>query len=156
MTREQITLVKQSFEQLAVDTDGFAALFYSRLFLLDPGLKLLFRGDMKQQGKKLTMAIASVVRGLDRPGDVLPLVRQLAVRHLDYGVKPEHYPLAGAVLFWSLEQGLGKAFTADVRTAWTAAFEQLSKTMLEAAYGRAAKPLGAIALEEAARRAGAS
>jgi len=136
MTRDQITLVKQSFEQIAEDPDGFAALFYSRLFLLDPGVKLLFRGDMKDQGRKLATAIGSVVRGLDRPADVLPVARRLAVRHLDYGVKVEHYPLVGAVLFWTLEQGLGAAFTTDVRRAWTAAFELLSKTMIEAAYGR--------------------
>jgi hemoglobin-like flavoprotein len=38
---------------------------------------------------------------------VLPAASALAKRHVEYGVKPADYTSDGAVLLWTLEQGLG-------------------------------------------------
>ena len=46
-----------------------------------------------------------------------------------YGVRDEHYATVGSALVWTLEQGLGDAFTLDVRKAWTAAYGVLANTM---------------------------
>lgn len=138
MTPQQIALVRQSFAQVSGNSDAVAALFYSRLFLLEPSLKPMFRTDMKVQGGKLMTAIGAVVDGLDEPAQLLPVVRKMALRHLDYGVKAHHYDLIGAVLMWTLEQGLGRDFTREVRQAWSTAYRLLSATMIEAAYTRAA------------------
>ena len=58
-------------------------------------------------------------------------MRQLGQRHADYGVQPYHYETVGAALLWTLEQGLGDCFTADVRSAWAAAYGLLSSVMQE-------------------------
>jgi nitric oxide dioxygenase len=45
-------------------------------------------------------------------------------------VAAEHYAPVGAALIWTLEQGLGDAFTAETREAWIAAYTLLSGVMI--------------------------
>jgi hemoglobin-like flavoprotein len=140
MTPEQVHLVKDSFRDVLSIRTAAAALFYERLFTIDPGLRALFPAtDMEQQGNKLMSALAFVVHGLDRAETILPAVRQLAERHVGYGVKDEHYASVGQALIETLAGGLGNAFTTDVRAAWQAAYALLSTVMIEAA----GKPIAA-------------
>ncbi len=111
-----------------------AALFYGRLFELDPTLKPLFKSDMKVQGQKLMSMIAAAVGGLRSLEQIVPAVQALARRHVEYGVQASHYATVGAALLWTLEQGLGSDFTPEAREAWTACYGLLATTMQEAAY----------------------
>jgi len=43
-----------------------------------------------------------------------------AMKHVSYGVKPEHYAPVGVALLWTLERGLGTEWTPDLAAAWTA------------------------------------
>jgi nitric oxide dioxygenase len=133
MTPEQVHLVKSSFAKVAAIKDQAAALFYRRLFELDPGLRPLFRGDMAAQGARLMAALGGVVTSLDQLARVLPGIRELGRRHADYGVRPEHYATVGEALMWTLEQGLGTEFTRATRRAWTDAYAHLAWTMIAAA-----------------------
>src|SRR5215468_1011208 len=65
MTPGQVALVQESFAKIAPIREHAAALFYDRLFAIDPGTRPLFRGDMKRQGAKLMAAIKAVVKSLD-------------------------------------------------------------------------------------------
>ena len=67
--QSQIELVKNSFKKVEAIADAAAALFYGRLFELDPSLRALFKGDLKKQGRLLMQMIATAVRGLDRIDD---------------------------------------------------------------------------------------
>lgn len=134
MTPEQIKLVQDSFAKVAPIADKAAEIFYSTLFTMDPSLKKLFKGDMKEQGKKLMASIKMVVLGLNNLPAILPGVNALAVRHVAYGVKKEHYDTVGAALISTLEKGLGDAFTPDVKKSWLEAYTILSSTMIKAAY----------------------
>jgi hemoglobin-like flavoprotein len=133
MNAQQIELVNRSYELVDPIAETAAALFYGRLFELDPSLRPLFRGDLKAQGKKLMAAIKMVVMGLEKPETILPAARSLGQRHTGYGVQNSHYATVGAALLWTLEQGLADAFTADVKEAWTAAYTLLATVMQEAA-----------------------
>jgi nitric oxide dioxygenase len=133
MTRTQIALVQSTFAAVAPQADAVAALFYSRLFDLDPSLKRLFSSDMTEQGRKLMKMLALAVNGLDRLDDLVPAVRSLGVRHAAYGVVDAHYDTVGDALLWTLEQGLGAGFTPDVREAWTSVYGALASTMKNAA-----------------------
>jgi len=133
MTPEQIELVKSSWAKVLPIADTAAELFYGKLFNLDPSLKPLFKGDMKEQGRKLMKMINTAVSSLDRLDAVLPGVQQLGIRHIAYGVKDEHYDTVGAALLWTLEAGLGEAFTADTRAAWATVYGVLAGTMKSAA-----------------------
>lgn len=133
MTPEQIALVKDSFTKVLPIKDAAAAAFYDRLFTLDPALKPLFKGDMAEQGRKLMMAIGTVVASLDRLDTVLPTVQAMARRHVGYGVQDSHYATVGAALLDTLAGAFGPAFTPELRDAWAIAYGALSGAMIEAA-----------------------
>lgn len=133
MTPEQIALVRTSFAQVVPIREAAAGLFYGRLFELDPSLKPLFKGDLKEQGVKLMAMIGTAVGGLDRLDSIEPTVQALGKRHVSYGVQAAHYDTVAAALLWTLEQGLGAAFTPDVKAAWTSAYGILAGTMKDAA-----------------------
>lgn len=133
MTPEQIQLVRSTFAKVAAIQDKAAALFYRRLFELDPSLRPLFKGDMTAQGARLMAALGGVVGSLDQLERVLPALRELGRRHGAYGVQPEHYATVGEALIWTLEQGLGAAFTRETRRAWIDAYARLAWTMIAAA-----------------------
>jgi hemoglobin-like flavoprotein len=103
----------------------------------------MFKGDMKEQGQKLMKMIATAVNGLDRLDSIVPAVQDLGRRHVGYGVRPEHYDTVGAALLQTLEQGLGSAFTPEVKQAWATVYGVLAATMKDAAYG--SRPIAAAA-----------
>ncbi len=136
MTPEQIALVKDSFAKVAPISAQAADLFYGRLFEVAPQVRALFPDEMAEQKRKLMATLAVVVNALDKLDTVLPAVSQLAKKHVDYGAKPEHYPVVGGALLWTLEQGLGEHWTPEVAQAWTEAYALLSGFMIEQAYGQ--------------------
>ena len=135
MTPENQALVRDSFAKVVPIAPQAAALFYGRLFVLDPSLKPLFKGDMTEQGRKLMATLAVVVNGLTNLETILPAASALAKRHVGYGVKPIHYPIVGEALLWTLERGLGADWTPELATAWGDAYGVLSDYMVSEAYG---------------------
>ena len=140
MTPEQKALVQSSFAQVAPIKEAAADLFYGRLFELDPSLRPLFKGDIKEQGAKLMAMIATAVKGLDRLEAIIPAIQSLGRRHAGYGVTAGHYDTVAGALLWTLEKGLGPAFTDDVRAAWAACYRILADTMKQAAVEAQAAP----------------
>ena len=133
MTPQQIALVRSSFAEVSPIADSAAKLFYSRLFELDPSLRPLFRNSLDAQGSKLMNMIAGAVCLLDQPEKLMPVVRNLGRRHTGYGVEDGHYETVGAALLWTLEKGLGAAFTPEVENAWIAVYGVLADNMKMAA-----------------------
>jgi len=133
LTVHQKTLVQDSFAIVAPIADDAAALFYRRLFELDPSLQRMFRGDMAEQRRKLMQMLTAAVKGLDRLDQLVPVVQDLGRRHATYGVEDRHYETVGAALLWTLEKGLGKAFTPETKEAWATVYGILATTMQDAA-----------------------
>jgi len=136
MTSEQVALIQQSFAKVAPISDQAAMIFYDRLFEIAPPVKAMFPHDMTEQRKKLMATLAVVVNGLSNLESVLPAASASAKRHVSYGAKPEHYPVVGSALLWTLEKGLGSGWTPDVADAWGAAYGTLSGFMISEAYGQ--------------------
>ncbi len=135
MTPQQVKLVQDSFAKVAPISEQAAVLFYDRLFATAPDVRTMFPDDMREQRKKLMATLAVVVGGLSNLDRVLPAASALAKKHVGYGVKADHYAPVGAALLWTLEQGLGAAWTSELKTAWTAAYTTLSGYMIGEAYG---------------------
>ena len=108
MNPTQIKLVQDSFAKVAPISEQAAVMFYDRLFEVAPSVKAMFPIDMTEQRKKLMATLAVVVNGLSNLEAVLPAASALAKRHVSYGAKPEHYPVVGGALLWTLEKGLGR------------------------------------------------
>ena len=133
MTPSQIKLVQASFAQVAPIAATAADLFYGRLLEIAPQVRAMFPEDISEQKKKLMAMLGTVVAGLNNLDTLMPAVRALGRRHGGYGVKAQHYAPVGSALLWTLEKGLGAAFTPDVKDAWATAYIVLSTTMIDAA-----------------------
>ena len=129
MNSAQINLVQSTFAEIRPVSVVAAELFYARLFELDPTLRPLFKGDLTHQGRMLLSLLGAAVSGLTNIELLAPIVQRLGAHHIHYGVQDEHYATVGTALLWTLEQCLGKAFTPDVRDAWTTAYALLADAM---------------------------
>jgi hemoglobin-like flavoprotein len=134
VTPQQVSLVQQSFSKVAPIAPQAADLFYGRLFEVAPQVRSLFPDDLSEQKKKLMGMLAIVVTGLDKLDTILPAASALAKRHVAYGASPDHYPVVGGALLWTLEKGLGEAWTPELAEAWTDAYATLSGFMIAEAY----------------------
>ena len=134
MTKEQILLVKKSWNIFReIDPVLVGDVFYSKLFFDMPYLKHLFHAPQTEQAKKLVEMLSVIVGRLDKLEELTRDIRQLAIRHVQYGVKEQHYKVVGTALLWTLQQGLGNDWNEKVGEAWAACFQILSETMINAA-----------------------
>lgn len=133
MTPEKIKLVQESFEKVAPIADKAADIFYDRLFEIAPSVRPMFPADMSDQKGKLMQTLGVAVNNLHQVETILQTVQELGKKHVSYGVKDEHYDTVGEALLYTLEKGLGDAFTPDVKEAWTETFVTVAGVMKEAA-----------------------
>lgn len=132
MTIRQIELIEDSWDFVITNAAGAAQLFYQRLFQESPHLKDLFKGDMREQERKLTSLITFAVRKLRNIEEIVDDVKALGTRHHGYGVKTEDYNDVALALLWTLEQGLGTRWNDEVCDAWTTLYGLLAETMRSA------------------------
>ena len=134
MTDLNLDVIRSTWAQVLPIADQAADLFYGRLFEIAPEVEPLFAStDMSAQKGKLLSALNLAVQNADNPGALVPVLEDMGRRHVAYGVKDEHYDAVGAALIWTLEQGLGEAFTKEARAAWTGVYGLVSGTMRRAA-----------------------
>lgn len=126
-------LVQNTFAKVEPIAEAVAEMFYNRLFEIDPSLRELFKGDMKEQGRKLMDILKVAVNGLDNLDKIVPMVKVLGQRHAEFGVQDAHYATVAQALLWTLEQGLKDDFTPEVKDAWTNVYTLLAETMIGAA-----------------------
>jgi hemoglobin-like flavoprotein len=104
--------------------------FYERLFEIDVTAQRLFSAvDLPEQRQKLIKALTAVVQGLDDIEGLVPTLKDLGRRHARYGVTHGHYDAVGAALLWTIEHGLGSAWTPEVGSAWSDAYGLLADVM---------------------------
>ena len=140
MTPAQKLLIRKSWAKVVPIADQAATLFYQRLFEIDPSVRALFRDtDMSSQRKKLLQVLNVAVSSLDNLGALAKTVEDLGRRHAGYGVKDSHYDSVGVALLWTLEQGLGSAWTTDTAVAWKEVYGFLSTVMRHAQQEASAK-----------------
>jgi nitric oxide dioxygenase len=130
ITPTQVQLVQSSFQHVVPIADVAGLLFYERIFTLAPEARALFGDDIALQASRTMAAVKTAVDGLDEIEHVAPFLVRLGARHVRYGVVPAHFDLVGEALLWTLEQGLGEAFTPEVHDAWAAAFGIIARAML--------------------------
>ena len=130
MTPEQKQLVKDSWSKVMPIKETAADLFYTRLFETCPEVKPYFKGDMQEQGRKLMAMLNTLVTGLDDLEGLLEPLRRSGMAHAAYGVRAEDYDKVGEAFLWTLERGLGDAFTSEVRQAWKVVYGTVAAVMI--------------------------
>lgn len=137
MTPIEKSLVQESWRQVAPIADSAAAMFYSRLFEVSPEIQGLFTDvDLRRQGRRLTQVLTSIIEDLDAIETRLPDLAALGRRHADYGVTDAHYATVGEALLWTLQRGLGGAWTEEVADAWAVAYGLVAGVMQSATPAR--------------------
>jgi hemoglobin-like flavoprotein len=133
--------VRRSWKLVVPIGETAADLFYKRLFEQHPEYRRLFSEDLRAQKRKLLQMLAFIVKSLTWPDaawredvapdeDLLLVVLALGRRHTQlYKIPPESYAAVGEALIWTLDYGLGEAFTDEVKEAWLNVYTLLSKTM---------------------------
>ena len=132
VTSRQKALVQDSFVSLAPVAEDVMTLFYGRLFELDPALRQMFPDNMVSQHRKLAQMLTAAVKGLDHLEQLIPVLQDLGRRHAAYGVTESHFATVGTSLLWTLEKGLGRAFTPELKEAWATVYGVLATVMIDA------------------------
>jgi len=141
ITETEKDAIRRSWKLVVPIGETAADLFYKRLFELRPEYRALFPEDLRAQKRKLLQMLAFIVKSLTWPEsawredvppdeDLLLVVLALGRRHSElYKIPPESYATVGEALVWTLDYGLGEAFTPEVRDAWLHVYTLLSKAM---------------------------
>jgi serine/threonine protein kinase/hemoglobin-like flavoprotein/class 3 adenylate cyclase len=129
-----VYLVQTTFDRIGDQAPSFAQAFYDELFRTHPSAAPMFEHtDMERQRRMLTDTIGFAVRGLDDFAQVESAVRDLGLRHVDYGVSLTDYKFVGQALLGTLRRFLGEEFTPEVELAWREIYSTLVRTMVGAA-----------------------
>jgi nitric oxide dioxygenase len=140
LTQSDVTVIRDSFALVARDAPGATACFYGHLFALAPDLRPLFPADMTAQGEKLATALSVVARLAGDFETLAPILDVLAVRHVAYGARPEHYPVVGAALLQMLDERVPMPRPDSLLDAWGKAFAAISARMIAAAEAAGDRP----------------
>lgn len=131
LTAKEIALIKKSWISIQkIDPLIIADVFYTRLFYENPELRKLFSQDMEAQYKKLIDMLNTIITRLEKLDELKGDIVQMAKRHVNYGVMPEHYNMVGKALLWTLQKTLGAGWNAELRAAWVNCYAVLSGTMI--------------------------
>jgi hemoglobin-like flavoprotein len=74
-----------------------------------------------------------VVDNLSKPETLNNALKGLGIRHVKYGVLPQHYPMVGGSLLKTFAKTLETDWTPDVEKAWQEAYQAVAEIMLEGA-----------------------
>ncbi|MGY4309121.1 hemoglobin-like flavoprotein [Bradyrhizobium sp. USDA 4369] len=135
LTAEEIACVRSSFDMVFANATDMTTTFYQRLFELAPECRPMFPDNMDVLKRDFIATLAVLVGSLDRMTGLLSSTDILGRNHARYGVRPEHYPLVGEALLWSLAKGLGPQWTAEVEQAWRKVYEVISQRMIAISTG---------------------
>ena len=107
MLPKQKMLIQDTWAQVVPIADQAAAIFYQRLFEIDPSTRPLFNTtDMAQQRKKLLQILSSRCRASTISARWRRRSRTSAAVTPATACKDAHYNSVGVALLWTLEQGL--------------------------------------------------
>ena len=131
LTAKEIALVKKSWVSIRkIDPVIIADVFYIKLFHDNPELRKMFPQNIEEQYSKLIDMLNTIISRLEKLDDLKGDIVQMAKRHVNYGVKPEHYNMVGKALLWTLQKTLGTDWNTELRTAWVNCYAVLSGTMI--------------------------
>lgn len=105
---------------------------YERLFA-DPAVKTMFDEAAQESGeqpRRLAAAILAYAQNIDKLEALTAPVMRMAARHVETGVKPEHYPLVAEALLPAIRDILGDAATDEVLAAWGEAYWALAEILI--------------------------
>ena len=148
LDQAQRQAIVDSFRLVVPIAETASELFYKRLFELRPDYRGLFPAEMAGQRRKLVTMLAFIVKALDyqdsqwkdrisEDEDLFYVLLALGRRHSSlYEIPEDSYGPVAEALLWTLDKGLGEAFTPPVKAAWTEAYGAIATTMKMGGYSQ--------------------
>ncbi|WP_108812387.1 globin domain-containing protein [Sphingorhabdus sp. Alg231-15] len=137
LTVSQVDMIRRTFLIIGADSVYAEEIFYRHLFRIKPELEDLLDRDSSIRSKKLTNMLGLIVSQIHNLPELLPMLGDLASRHIDYGVRAEHYHDVGRALIAMLRDILGSEFDSDAEAAWVKAYDGIAVSMIGITFGDA-------------------
>lgn len=132
LSPDTVAIVKATAPALQQHGVAITTRMYERLFV-DPSIKALFDEAAQESGeqpKRLAAAILAYAKNVDNLGVLTQAVERMAERHVDTGVKAEHYPAVAAALLPAIKDVLGDAVDQKTLDAWGEAYWLLADILI--------------------------
>ena len=86
-----------------------------------------------EQPRRLANAILAYAKNIDKLENLGPAVARMVARHVETGVKPQHYPIVAEALLPAIRDVLGAEVATDlVLAAWAEAYWMLADILISA------------------------
>ena len=134
VSQQTIDVVKSTAPALEKHGVAITTRMYERLFE-NAEVKAMFDQAAQRSGeqpKRLAGAILAYAKNIDKLQALGPAVQRMVARHVDTGVKAEHYPLVAEALLPAIRDVLGDAATDEVLGAWGEAYWMLADILIAA------------------------
>ncbi|MES2989226.1 MAG: globin domain-containing protein [Pseudomonadota bacterium] len=121
----------------AIEKHGLAitTAMYARLFENAEVAAMFDRAAQEsgEQPRRLAGAILAYAKNIDKLENLGPAVQRMVARHVETGVKAEHYPLVAGALLPAIRDVLGADVATDeVLDAWGEAYWMLADILIAA------------------------
>ncbi|WP_053982519.1 globin domain-containing protein [Niameybacter massiliensis] len=134
LDQKTIEIIKSTVPALKAHGLEITTHFYKTMFTNNPEVKSLFSMDKQASGeqpKALAMTVLAAAQNIDNLGALLPVVKKIGQRHVEVGIRPEHYPIVGQNLLIAIKEVLGDAATDEVIDAWGQAYGVIADVFIE-------------------------
>jgi hemoglobin-like flavoprotein len=133
LSASTIAIVKSTGPALRQHGVAITTAMYARLFQ-DAEVKAMFDQAAQESGeqpKRLAAAILGYAENIDKLGALDGAVARMVARHVETGVKPDHYPKVAAALLPAIREVLGEEVATDeVLNAWAEAYTFLANILI--------------------------
>ena len=132
LSAETMATVKATAPALKQHGVAITTRMYERLFT-NEAVKAMFDQAAQESGeqpKRLAGAILAYAENIDKLEALGPAVERMVKRHVETGVKPEHYPLVADALLPAIRDVLGDAATDEILAAWGEAYWFLADILI--------------------------
>ena len=132
LSEDTLAIVKASAPALQQHGLAITQAMYKRLFVNEE-VKALFdmaAQDSGEQPKRLAGAILAYAQNIDKLQNLAPAVARMVARHVETGVRPEHYPYVAEALLPAIRDVLGDAATDELLAAWGEAYWFLAEILI--------------------------
>lgn len=132
---QAMEIVKATAPALEKHGVAITTAMYARLFQ-NPEIEAMFDRAAQESGeqpRRLAGAILAYARNIDKLQNLGPAVQRMVTRHVETGVKAEHYPHVAAALLPAIREVLGEEIATDeVLAAWGEAYWMLADILIAA------------------------
>jgi len=141
---EAIAIVKSTAPLLEKHGVAITTAMYARLFENADIAAMFDRAAQAsgEQPRRLAGAILAYAKNIEKLGNLGPAVARMVTRHVETGVKAEHYPYVAEALLPAIRDVLGADVATDtVLAAWGEAYWMLADILIAAEQEAYADPV---------------